>query len=59
MKTNMAISVLFGLLLGIMLFPMIMIPLMGGAVVVGAIYMVVHDVILPMFPHQHHTHSQH
>jgi hypothetical protein len=55
MKNNVKTSVLIGILLGVMLFPMIMIPLMGAGVVIGAIYLIVHDVIMPTF--QHHDHE--
>jgi len=57
MNSNIKTSVLIGILLGIMLFPMIMIPLMGGAVVIGAIYLVIHDLIMPVFRHHNHEHS--
>jgi len=52
----MKTSILIGILLGVMLFPMIMIPLMGAAVVIAAIYLVVHDLIMPLFTH-HHDHE--
>ena len=51
MNTSMKTSILIGILLGVMLFPMIMIPLMGGAVVVAAVYLVIHDLIMPVFRH--------
>lgn len=57
MNTNMKTSILIGILLGVMLFPMIMIPLMGGAVVVAAIYLLIHDVIMPVFSHHKHESS--
>lgn len=57
MNTNIKTSILIGILLGVMLFPMIMIPLMGGAVVIAAIYLVVHEVIMPAFRHHEHDSS--
>jgi hypothetical protein len=57
MNTNIKTSILIGILLGVMLFPMIMIPLMGGAVVVAAIYLVIHDLIMPFFRQHKHESS--
>lgn len=58
MTNNISTSVVIGILLGVMLFPMIMIPLMGIAVVIGAIYLIVHDVIMPTFQHHDSNHTQ-
>jgi hypothetical protein len=49
MKTSVTISVIIGIILGTMFFPMIMIPLVGIGVVVAAIYLFMHDVVLPYF----------
>ena len=56
MSTNIKTSILIGILIGTMAFPMIIIPLMGIGVVVGAIYLLIHDVIMPSFKHHHHEH---
>jgi len=53
MRPSLIISILIGIVIGTMLFPMIMIPLMGIGVVVAALYLVVHDVIMPSFHHNH------
>ena len=57
MNTSIKTSILIGILLGVMLFPMIMIPLMGVSVVFAGIYLVIHDLVLPMFHHHDHEPS--
>ena len=57
MNTNIKTSILIGILLGVMLFPMIMIPLMGGAVVIAAIYLVIHDLVMPAIRQHKHESS--
>lgn len=59
MTTNIKASILIGILLGVMLFPMIMIPLMGVGVVVAAIYLVAHELIMPLFHHHQTEHLHH
>jgi hypothetical protein len=55
MSTKLTTSIVIGIIIGTMLFPMILIPLMGIGVVIWAIYLLVHDVIVPRF--QHHNHE--
>jgi hypothetical protein len=55
MSTKLTTSIVIGIIIGTMLFPMILIPLMGIGVVIWAIYLLIHDVIVPRF--QHHNHE--
>ena len=57
MKTSIAISIVIGILVGTMAFPMIMIPLMGIGVIVAVFYLLIHDVIMPYLQHDNHNHD--
>jgi len=57
MKTTIATSILIGILVGTMAFPMIMIPLMGIGVIVAVFYLLIHDVIMPALHIGQHNHD--
>lgn len=57
MRTSIALSILIGIVVGAMAFPMIMIPLMGIGLVIAAYYLLIHDVIWPSLHHPHHKHE--
>ena len=53
----MKISILIGLLIGAMAFPMIIIPLTGVGMVVWGFYVLFHDIIGSRL-HHHHRHTE-
>ena len=55
MNPKVTTSIVIGIIIGTMLFPMILIPLMGIGVVIWAVYLFIHDVIIPRFKHHEHT----
>jgi hypothetical protein len=57
MKTSVTTSILIGILVGTMAFPMIMIPLMAIGVIVAVFYLLIHDFIMPALHHHHHNHD--
>ena len=57
MSTKVTTSIVIGIIIGTMLFPMILIPLMGIGVVVWAIYLLIHDVIMPYLHQHNHEHT--
>ena len=57
MSTKITTSIVIGIIIGTMLFPMILIPLMGIGVVLWAFYLLIHDVIMPYFHHHNHEHT--
>ena len=57
MNPKVTTSIVIGIIIGTMLFPMILIPLMGIGVVIWAIYLLIHDVIMPYFHEHKHEHS--
>jgi Na+-transporting methylmalonyl-CoA/oxaloacetate decarboxylase gamma subunit len=58
MRPSLTISILIGILLGTMLFPMIMIPVMGIGVVIAALFLLVRDVVMPLFHSHNHEQAQ-
>ncbi|MCF6352924.1 MAG: hypothetical protein L3J06_07925 [Cyclobacteriaceae bacterium] len=48
----MKTSIIIGLLIGAMAFPMIIIPLMGFGIVIWGFYVLIHDIIFRSL-HQH------
>ena len=50
---NSIISLLITLVCAIMIFPMIMIPLMGIAIVIWGLYIFLHDIIWNALIHPH------
>ncbi|GEM_PF-7015952 len=60
MRISIALSVLIGMLVGAMAFPMIIIPVTGIGVVIAAYYLLFHDVIWPsLHSHNHKHHHSH
>ena len=57
MNPKVTTSIVIGIIIGTMLFPMILIPLMGIGVIIWAIYLLVHDVIMPYLHEHKHEHS--
>ena len=57
MSTKLTTSIVIGIIIGTMLFPMILIPLMGIGVIIWAIYLLIHDVIMPRIQHRNHEHT--
>ncbi len=51
----MKTSIIIGLLIGAMAFPMIIIPLMGFGIVVWGFYVLFHDIIWQSLHHQKHA----
>jgi len=54
MKTGIITSIVIGIVIGTMLFPMIIIPLMGISIVVWALCLLIHEIIKRIS--QHHNH---
>lgn len=54
----MRTSIIIGLLIGTMAFPMIIIPLIGIGAVIWGFYVLFHDIIMPSL-HQHHPDHRH
>ena len=57
MNPKVTTSIVIGIIIGTMLFPMILIPLMGIGVVIWAIYLLIHDVIMPYIQERTHGHT--
>lgn len=57
MKTSVTTSILIGIIVGSMAFPMIMIPLLGIGVIIAVFYLLIHDVIMPALHHHNHNHD--
>ena len=57
MNPKVTTSIVIGIIIGTMLFPMILIPLMGIGVVIWAIYLLIHDVIMPYIHERKHEHT--
>lgn len=57
MNPKVTTSIVIGIIIGTMLFPMILIPLMGIGVVIWAIYLLVHDVFMPYLHEHKHENS--
>ncbi len=51
----MKTSIIIGLLIGAMAFPMIIIPLMGVGIVVWSFYILFHDIIWQGLHHRKHA----
>jgi len=58
MNKTIIISILIGIGIGATLFPMIIIPVMGIGLLLWAVYLLVHDIIMP-FIHQHNQGNTH
>jgi hypothetical protein len=57
MNPKVTTSIVIGIIIGTMLFPMILIPLMGIGVVIWALYLLIHDVIMPYIHENKHEHT--
>jgi hypothetical protein len=57
MNPKVTTSIIIGIIIGTMLFPMILIPLMGIGVIIWAMYLLIHDVIMPYLHEHKHEHS--
>lgn len=57
MNPKVTTSIVIGIFIGTMLLPMILIPLMGIGVVVWAIYLLIHDIIIPYIHERMHEHT--
>lgn len=52
----MRTSIIIGLMIGTIAFPMIVIPLMGIGAIIWGFYVLIHDIIMPSLHHNHHQH---
>lgn len=57
MNPKVTTSIVIGIFIGTMVLPMILIPLMGIGVVVWAIYLLIHDIIIPYIHERMHEHT--
>lgn len=51
----MRTSIIIGLLIGSIAFPMIIIPLMGIGAIIWGFYVLFHDIVWPSLHHHRHT----